>query len=46
MVKMKNLDENLLNGNHSVAIMESETKIPSNDITDSKRFVILNVIEY
>ena len=40
MVKIKNPDENLLNGNHTISITpDSDAKIPNNDITDSKRFV-------
>lgn len=39
MVKIKNPDENLLNGNHTIAIGDSDIKISTNDITDSKRFV-------
>ncbi|XP_055304556.1 heat shock protein DDB_G0288861 isoform X4 [Sitodiplosis mosellana] len=38
MVKIKNPDENLLNGNHSISIIgDSDVKISNNDITDSKR---------
>lgn len=41
MVKIKNPDENLLNGNHTISIGDSDTKISTNDITDSKRSRIL-----
>lgn len=37
MVKLKNPDEHLLNGNHTISIGDSDTKISTNDITDSKR---------
>lgn len=40
MVKIKNPDENLLNGNHTISITgDSDVKISHNDITDSKRFL-------
>lgn len=43
MVKIKNPDENLLNGNHTIAIGDSDIKISTNDITDSKRFALFCV---
>lgn len=39
MVKIKNPDENLLNGNHTISIGDSDIKISTNDITDSKRLI-------
>lgn len=39
MVKIKNPDEHLMNGNHIVSIgADSDTKIPNNDVTDTKRY--------
>lgn len=38
MVKIKNPDEHLLNGNHTISIGDSDVRISTNDITDSKRF--------
>lgn len=46
MVKIKNPDENLLNGNHThtISIGDTDVKISTNDITDSKRFAFIDLV--
>lgn len=46
MVKIKNPDENLLNGNHTISIGDSDAKISTNDITDSKRFALIKTLAF